>query len=154
MEQHAEAIDRAFARYCSTGDPGALGEVFDGTADRLLRVALWLCGNRADAEDALQRTFLMAIEARRRFEPGRKALPWLLGVLGNQVRKQRRERARRAPPRPVVPAADPAALAATAELQDAVARVDEQLGDAYRGMLTLHLQHGMAAHEIAAKLQR
>jgi DNA-directed RNA polymerase specialized sigma24 family protein len=59
-----------------------------------MRVALWLVGNRPDAEDLLQRTFLQAIEARASFELGRPVLPWLLGLLGNQARKLRSERQR------------------------------------------------------------
>ena len=33
------ALDRAFARFRETGDPAALGEVFDGAAPELLRLA-------------------------------------------------------------------------------------------------------------------
>jgi DNA-directed RNA polymerase specialized sigma24 family protein len=67
-----DPADRAFRRYCRSGDPETLAEVFDRTARELLRVAVWLSGNRADAEDLLQRTFLSAIEGRDRFDPAQR----------------------------------------------------------------------------------
>jgi DNA-directed RNA polymerase specialized sigma24 family protein len=59
-----DPTNRRFRHYCRTGDPDALADVFDRTAGRLMRVALWLTGNRTDAEDLLQRTFLQVIETR------------------------------------------------------------------------------------------
>ena len=56
--------DQLFARFCRHGDAAALGAVFDATATELLRIACHLAGNRADAEDLVQRTFLAAIESR------------------------------------------------------------------------------------------
>ncbi|HEX5052098.1 MAG TPA: sigma factor [Planctomycetota bacterium] len=97
-----------------SGDPAALGAVFDRTAAELLHVAVWLCGNRADAEDLLQRTFVQAIEARAQFEPGRPVLPWLCGMLGNHARHLRRERARRLPAREPDGERDPATAASDA----------------------------------------
>jgi DNA-directed RNA polymerase specialized sigma24 family protein len=54
MVLYLHSTDRLFQRYLRTGDPAALGKVFVRTAPELLRVAAWLCGNRADAEDLLQ----------------------------------------------------------------------------------------------------
>jgi RNA polymerase sigma-70 factor (ECF subfamily) len=150
-----DPTDQRFAHYCRTGDPDALADVFDRTAGRLMRVALWLVGNRADAEDLLQRTFLRAIEARASFELGRPVLPWLLGLLGNQARQLRGERQRSA----VVPAradqvVDAVAEAATRELEHAVVAVRDQLGAPYSEVLRLHLEEGLNGKEIAARLAR
>src|SRR5690349_9293176 len=104
-----DPVDRAFHRYCRSGDPHALGEVFDRTAPEILRVALWLCGNRADAEDLLQRTFLSAIEGRQRFDASQRVLPWLCGIAVNHARSLQRERQRRTRERGEArPAPDPA----------------------------------------------
>ena len=43
--------DRLLRRFCRTGDPAALGALFDRTAPELLRAALWLCGDKNDAEE-------------------------------------------------------------------------------------------------------
>jgi RNA polymerase sigma factor (sigma-70 family) len=147
--------DQRFAHFCRTGDPDALGDVFDRTAGRLMRIALWLAGNRADAEDLLQRTFLQAIETRQQFRAGEPVLPWLMGLLGNQARKLRSERdraaaLRRQPDR----VADPEVDAAARELDDAVRAVRERLGEPYGEVLRLHLEQGLNAKEIAAQLLR
>src|SRR5262245_15439769 len=155
MPIRLHAIDRRFARFCRTGDPAALGQVFDATAGELLRVAAWLCGNRADAEDLLQRTFLCAIEDRARFAGERRALPWLVGILTNHARNLRRERARRAAlPAPAEPVADPVALAADAEFAAWLADTRRAIGAPYAEVLQLHLEQGMNAAEIAAQLGR
>lgn len=147
--------DQRFAHYCRTGDPDALADVFDRTAGRLMRVALWLVGNRPDAEDLLQRTFLQAIEARASFELGRPVLPWLLGLLGNQARKLRSERQRAtvvsAPADRVV---DAVAEAAAKELEHAVGAVRDRLGAPYSEVLRLHLEEGLNGKEIAERLAR
>src|SRR5262245_57482510 len=149
------AIDRLFLRFCRTGDAKALGRVFDRTAPELLRVALYLSGNAADAEDLVQRTFLAAIESRRSYDPRRRALPWLCGILANHARRLLRERERRAAAATrddVAP--DPAAAAAASELAARVLQVREELGPQYREVLALHLEQGLESKEIAARLGR
>jgi len=150
-----DPIDRRFAHYCRTGDPDALGDVFDHTAGRLMRVALWLALDRADAEDLLQRTFLQAIETRAQFDRGKPVLPWLMGLLGNQARKLRRDRDRatalRPPPDRVC---DPEVEALARELEQTVGAVSDRLGEPYRDVLRLHLEQGLDAKEIAERLAR
>src|SRR5262245_42325626 len=155
MDFPLHPTDSLFRRYCRTGDPRALGVVFDRTAPELLRIAGWLCGNRADAEDLLQRTFLLAIESRASFDRSRRALPWLCGILTNQARNLQRERARRAALTPDAAAVrTPEQLAADAEFARAVVLAREELGPPYREVLELHLEHGLDAKTIAARLDR
>ncbi len=150
-----KTIDRRFRRFCETGDPDALGDVFDATAGRLMRVALWLARNRNDAEDLLQRTFLQAIETREQFRIGEPVLPWLIGLLGNQTRKLRSERDRTAASRGLVDKVDdPEVAVASRELAGAVKAVSNRLGEPYRDVLLLHLESGLNAKEIAARLDR
>lgn len=154
------AADRHFARFCRTGDPRALAAVFDRTAVELLRIAAWLSGDAADAEDLLQRTFLTAIEQRASFRQQRRVLPWLCGILTNHARNLRRERGRRQRLARAVPAAagsiagDPVAAASAAELGARLAAVRAELGPVYGELLALHLEQGFGAHEIAARLGR
>lgn len=151
----SDPADLAMARYARSGDPEALGQLFDVAFAPLLRVALWLCGNRADADDVVQRTFLELMRCRTRYQPGRPALPWLLGMLGNQASKLRREQRRRPEPLPRSRAdVDPVAAAATAELQQAIAAVQKELGTPYAEVLHLHLTQGLSAKEIALRLLR
>ncbi|HZN37349.1 MAG TPA: sigma-70 family RNA polymerase sigma factor [Planctomycetota bacterium] len=149
------APDRLLARYQRTGNPRALGKLFDRTAPELLRVAGWLCGNRADAEDVLQRTFVTVIETRGAFDATRRALPWLCGIVGNHAKKLHEQRQRRvAPTGERAGERDPAHAAADAEFAATVARLRSELGSPYAEVLDLHLGEGLNAKEIAARLGR
>lgn len=143
--------DRWFDRFRRTGDARLLARVFDAVAPELWRVAAHLCRDRHLAEDAVQATFLSAIEAPHDWDATRPLVPWLLGMLGNRVREQRR-RSVRTPDAARLERQgerDPAEVAADREvattLQQALARLDEP----YRSTLEQHLVHGLAAHEIA-----
>lgn len=149
------SVDRQLARFCRDGDPQALGAVFDRTASELLRIACYLCGNRADAEDLVQRTFLAAIERRSSFGPERRAMPWLCGILANHARQLQRERSRQ-PARPDgdEPSSDPAVEAAQRELDERLAQLRGALAAPYADVLRLHLEQGLTAKEIAGRLAR
>lgn len=153
MPLFQRSVDGLFVRFCRTGDPHALGQVFDRTAPELLRVACYLAGNRADAEDLVQRTFVTAIERRAAFAPEQRAMPWLCGLLANHARQLHRERRRVAPVRPE-PSADPRDGAAERELQERLASLRAELGEPYAAVLQLHLEQGLNAKEIAQQLQR
>lgn len=150
--------DRLFDRFRRTGDARLLAKVFDATVSELWRVAVHLCPDRHAAEDAVQGTFLSAIEAKDGWDAERPLVPWLLGHLANRVREQRR-RSRRVPDptrfeahgeRGV--ARDPADVVADREVSlvchDALQRLDEP----YRSTLEQHLVSGKSPHEIAAEL--
>ena len=74
---------------------------FDATVlvhlDGVFRLALWLMGNRAEAEDVVQETFSQALQSFHRFEPGTNARAWLFAIMRN-VRSNRQRAFRRAPP--------------------------------------------------------
>ncbi|MCU0866882.1 MAG: sigma-70 family RNA polymerase sigma factor [Planctomycetes bacterium] len=147
--------DRLFDRFRRTGDPQFLARVFDRTAPELGRVASYLCRNRADAEDAVQTTFLAAFEHRQEWDGGRPLLPWLLGLLAHRVQQQRRGMQRRPDPARLperAPEASPPAVAAerefAAEFERALARVPEP----FAAVLRHHLVDGEAPFEIAARL--
>ena len=63
-------------------------------ADRLFRHAMWLAGNRAEAEDLVQETMVQALQSFHRFTPGTNCRAWLLTILqhlrSNRLRKQGR----------------------------------------------------------------
>jgi RNA polymerase sigma-70 factor (ECF subfamily) len=62
--------------------------------DSLYRTALRLTGNRADAEDLVQDTYLKAFRAAARFEPGTNLRAWLFTILHNAAKNRFRDRAR------------------------------------------------------------
>jgi RNA polymerase sigma-70 factor (ECF subfamily) len=62
--------------------------------DSLYRTALRVSGNRADAEDLVQDTYLKAFRAADRFEPGTNLRAWLFTILHNTAKNRFRDRAR------------------------------------------------------------
>ena len=62
---------------------------------RILRAALVLTGNRWDAEDLAQETFLQAIRSWRRFRGKSRADTWLYAILLNRHRSRLRSIRRR-----------------------------------------------------------
>jgi RNA polymerase sigma-70 factor (ECF subfamily) len=156
MESPRSEPDRLFAEFRRTGDPRALGEVYDRLAPELLRVALHTTRAAAEAEDVLQATFVVAIEEAGRFDPTRRVLPWLVGILANEAKKARERAARRPDPARLEPSgsAGPEEAAERAEL---LARLDaalERVPAAFRPVLRLRLRHGLTVTEIAAALER
>jgi RNA polymerase sigma-70 factor (ECF subfamily) len=65
-----------------------------GCIDSLYRTALRLTRVPADAEDLVQETYLKAVRAADRFEPGTNLRAWLFTILHNTARNQARDRAR------------------------------------------------------------
>ncbi len=148
--------EQLFLHFRTTGDPASLGAVFDLCADELFAVAMHICRDRQAAEDAVQATFLIAIERAQRFAAGRQLRPWLLGILHREVKRARR-RARRVPDAAKVRRGDepppPQVLQAVetdVAVRDAIANVPHP----YREVLELHLVQTLPSGSIAQRLQR
>ena len=150
---------RLFLCFRDRGDPAALARLFDCTAPELLQLALHLCGNVADAEDALQATFLAAIQSAMRFERGKRVMPWLVGILTHHAMAEHRRR-RRAPELGVdagtvtTLADEPAACAHGHELNTTTRAAIDRLPEPYRQPTLLRLLHGMEPGDIALVLRR
>ena len=77
----------------SRESPGAFAEVFDRHARTVHRYA----ARRLDAgvaDDVMSETFLVAFERRTAFDGSANALPWLLGIATNLIKKHARLEAR------------------------------------------------------------
>ncbi|MCA8964744.1 MAG: sigma-70 family RNA polymerase sigma factor [Planctomycetes bacterium] len=146
-----------FAQFRAHGDPQALGAVFDRTSPQLLSLALHLCGNPADAEDALQATFVTAIARVHSWDASRPLLPWLFGILNLQCKKlgERRARRREAPlPHPELLLDDGSPVAAN-ERRELVGKLREHIDrmpQEQRQVLLLQLEHGLSPAEVAEVL--
>ena len=75
-------------------DPHAFGELYDRYLDRVYRYVFYRTGNRTDAEDLTEQTFLQAWTAIERFRwQGKPFLAWLYTVAHNLVIDWRRHSA-------------------------------------------------------------
>ena len=147
-------LDRLFGRYRNHGDLRALARVFDATAPALLGLALRLLGNAADAEDAVQATFLTAVRKPETYDGSRRLAPWLFGILTLHVREMRRLAARPIDPDrlPLRPPVDPVEAAADREFRAQVERAARGLPATYRAVVVPYLAEGKAGAELAREL--
>ena len=86
----AELVVRARA-----GDPAALRDLVERYYDACWRYAYRMLGDRADAEDAAQETFLRALAALATYQERAQFREWLFTILVNQCRNALVARSRR-----------------------------------------------------------
>lgn len=106
----SEASDGELVRRVLAGDREAYGGLVARYRDRLARYATRMLGNPADAEEAVQETFVRGYRSLGRCNDPERFGPWVFGILVNRCRTLGARRARRE--RTVV--ADDAALARSA----------------------------------------
>jgi RNA polymerase sigma-70 factor (ECF subfamily) len=111
------ATDEALARRAAAGEREAFEELVRRHRARVYALALRICRNADDAEDALQETFIAAYRALPRFDSRARVSTWLYRIATNKcydVLARRR------------PAADAGALPEPADPQDPFARSEKQ----------------------------
>jgi RNA polymerase sigma-70 factor (ECF subfamily) len=122
--------------------------------DGLYAFALSLCRDRVTAEDLVQETYLRALRAPRKAEPGPGMKSWLFAILHNVWRNELRQR------RPAshvdesveqIPSDEPDPLAAV-DRQQAGSRVlaaIDELPDPFREAIVLRCVEGFSYQEMA-----
>src|SRR5438093_13785628 len=124
-------------------DDHTVARAVEASARRLYAVAYRLLGNRADAEDAVQRALLKAFEARESYAPRWAVSTWLYRVLTNVCIDELRRR-RRTPPEPLPRGRSGAAV----ERLDLARALDTVPREA-RVLLALHYVNGLGYPEPA-----
>lgn len=141
-------LDELFARLAG-GDLDALEAIYDACAEELYGLALWRCGSRSEAEDALQDVFVKLATSRADLRRVRDPRAYLLAMARRAACDLLRKR------RPSeslddllleAPAADPAV---TADAQ-AASRCLRRLPAAQREAFYLRHYAGLTFAEIAA----
>lgn len=147
-------LEPTFERFRRDGDVEALAQVFDLAAPRLMKVARHLCGDEAEAEDALQETFRTVIEKQSKWDARRPLMPWMTGILSLHAKKAREKAERRIlqDPPPEGEAPDPARLAEDRELGELLEKTIGELPQTYVKALRSYLFDGKPAREIASML--
>jgi RNA polymerase sigma-70 factor (ECF subfamily) len=138
------------------GEPDAVGLLIGRYQAMVFGLAQRMLGNRHDAEDVVQETFLRAVRSIRGFDGSRSLRPWILGIAANRCRTSLGRRARRpALEESVEQIADRFRPEHEAnELAQELARALERLRPEYRLVFVLFHEQGMAYEEIGQSIGR
>ena len=148
--------DAELVRRIRRGDNLAFGQLVDRHGRRLLGVALKMLGNAADAEDAVQETFVGAFRGLGGFQGRSSVRTWLTRILVRKVARFRRsQRLRRS--RPIEQAVDDAGVVSAAHSRATVQadiRMDvtvvlAKLSEDHRDVIVLREMQGMNYEEMA-----
>jgi RNA polymerase sigma-70 factor (ECF subfamily) len=80
---------------CLAGDQPSFGELINRFRGQVYGLCYRMLGQREDAEDATQETFVRVVRNLHRWDPERAFEPWLLTIAGNRCRTRLAKRMRR-----------------------------------------------------------
>lgn len=139
------------------GDPGAFDALVSRYMRRAFAVAYRLLGNREDAEDLVQETFMAVLRKIDSFERGRAFAPWFFRILVNRGLNARKSRALRTadelPEHAASGGASPERAAERAELRGRLRAAMDGLPERQRVIVELFELEGFAGPEIAEILE-
>jgi RNA polymerase sigma-70 factor (ECF subfamily) len=146
--------DDRLVRKAQQGDARAFAELVETHQHRLFTLAARELGSAADAEDAVQETFIRAWKALPRFRAEASFSTWIYRICLNAVHDQRARAARGsgAPLSEVVEPADPRDAILEAELGSELQRALGELDETYRVPVILYDVLGRSYAEIAEVL--
>lgn len=147
--------DAEYVKRVLAGDVDAFAQLVDRYYDRCARFAVRMLGNRDDAEDALQTTFLRAYRALDRYQERDKFSAWLYRILVNQcrslaARRTHRERVFVRDEETLLSATDEHRTAWTRESEEWVQRVLSELDPLLREAFLLKHVEELSYEEMAA----
>jgi RNA polymerase sigma-70 factor, ECF subfamily len=144
--------DAELIRRIGRGDEAAFRALVDRHARYLHGIASSLTGNRADAEDVVQETFVAVLNSTFRGES--QVRTWLVQILVRRVAMLRRTKRRRPTERLEQESALPARASATAgtDAKLDLASMLEHLSPEHRDVIVLREVQGMTYEEMAEAL--
>jgi RNA polymerase sigma factor (sigma-70 family) len=132
------------------GDRTALDELYDASYRRLVVQMFAICGDLADAEDAVQEAFVVALRKQRTLASVHNPEAWVRTTAVNHLRSHWRHAAVVRKYQPRVPGPQEAVLVGPEHVAilNALAQVDES----QREVVVLHYLADLGTAEIAAEL--
>jgi RNA polymerase sigma factor (sigma-70 family) len=148
--------DREVVAAIVAGNPAGLAEAYDRYAVPLYAYCCSMLREPADAADAVQDTFLIAIAKLRGLRDPAKLRPWLYAVARNESLRRLRagnavaalEEADQVP----IPSASVASQAERADLQELVRHAIDGLNPGDRDVIELNLGHELEGDDLADAL--
>jgi RNA polymerase sigma factor (sigma-70 family) len=138
------------------GDPAGLAAAYDRYAAPLYSFCRAMLREPADAADAVQDTFVIAVPRLSGLRDPERLRPWLYAVARNECHRRLRIGSQQAPLEEAPELTDEAADVATgverAELRALVREALSGLGPAEREVLELQLRQGLGSGEVASVL--
>jgi RNA polymerase sigma-70 factor (ECF subfamily) len=152
--------ERLWVARARRGDARAFGQLVETYQRAVFNVCYRMLGDRAEAEDAAQETFIRAYTRLASYDPGHKFSTWLLSIASHYCIDRWRQR------RPGLvswealpplawssdPQPGPEAVALRREAQDQAQRLVNGLPPDYRAALVLRYWHELSYEEIAEAL--
>jgi RNA polymerase sigma-70 factor (ECF subfamily) len=86
---------RPLVQRCLSGDQSAMLALVERFRGQVFGLCYRMLGQRQDAEDCAQETFVRVLKNLHRWDPGRDFEPWLLAIAGNRCRTALSSRKRR-----------------------------------------------------------
>lgn len=150
-----EAHELTLMRRVAERDTAAYRELVDALLPRIARFAERFLGNRAEAEDVAQETFMKLWTAAATFTPQARPSTWIYRIAHNLcVDRIRKRRAETELHEQGASGADrPSGLFARKETSVAVQKALAELPERQRAALTLVHYEGLAADEAASVLE-
>lgn len=146
---------RPLVTLCLRGDQLAMLALVDRFRGQVFGLCLRMLGQRQDAEDAAQETFVRVLKNLHRWDAGRDFEPWLLAIAGNRCRTALATRKRR-PAGEMLPEQVPDGRPdeqSAQHLAEEVSLALEQIRDDYRQAFVLFHEHQMSYEQIAEAME-
>ena len=148
------SLDRDLILRTRRGETDAFGELVGRYQAAVFNVCYRLMGERREAEDMAQETFVRALRSLAQWDPERPFMPWLLAIAGNRCRSCMAVRMRRPTSTPLVeqlPDREPDAAPAR-QLAEEVNLALEEIRPEYREAFLLFHEQELSYAEIGAEL--
>jgi RNA polymerase sigma-70 factor, ECF subfamily len=154
--------ERSWVESARTGDPEAIGWLYERYFDRIYRYVYLKTGDAAEAEDITEQVFLKMLEAIGNFRwQGSAFASWLFRIAHNQLVDHVR-RSSRHPQVPLEPAGisipseggDPYLSAEQADFRDHLVECMHELTDLQAQVISLKFGAGLTNAEVAQLMNR
>jgi RNA polymerase sigma-70 factor (ECF subfamily) len=164
---NVECCDRSLVRRAQSGERSAFNVLVRKYRHRIMNLSMRYTRNRADAEDAVQETFIKAYWGLKHFRGDAAFSSWLHRIAVNSAKSVLLLRARDASvfrsdtgdndemnETSVAPKEldTPEELALTDEIRDAVTAAIESLGEEQRHAIVLREIHGLSYSQVASTM--